>query len=95
MKQLQQQLREKDQKINCSNCLWDSTSSNESEGALALRKELEQKLQDRDKQIQACELEVKKLLQQSQKKDIKISELEEWKMTIKDKITSLASAAEQ
>ena len=67
----------------------------ESEGALALRKELEEKVQDKEKQIQACEMEVKNLLQQSQKKDIKISELEAWKKTIKDKITSLASAAEQ
>ena len=65
----------------------------ESEGALALRKE--EKVQDKEKQIQACEVEVKNLLQQSQKKDIKISELEAWKKTIKDKITSLASAAEQ
>ena len=37
-------------------------------------------------------MEVKKLLQQSLKK---ISELEAWKKTIKDKISSLASAAEQ
>ena len=38
-------------------------------------------------------MEVKKLLQQIQNKDNKISELEAWKKTIKDKITSLASAA--
>ena len=70
-----------------------SKLQNESEGAQALRKELEEKVQDREEQIQACEMEVEKHLQESQKKDIRISELEAWKKTIKDKATSLASAA--
>ena len=51
------------------------------------------KVKDKDEEIQACEMEVKKLLQQIQNKDNKISELEAWKKTIKDKIISLASAA--
>ena len=104
MKQLQQQLREKDQKITIvptaygtqhqALLVMTSKLQNESERALALRKELEEKLQERDKQIQACEMEIKTLLQQSQKKDIKISELEAWKKTTKDKLLSLASVAE-
>ena len=104
MEKLQQQLKEKDQKITTVQTAYGmqhqallvmTSKLHESEGALALRKELEEKVQDKEKQIQACEMEVKNLLQQSQKKDIKISELEAWKKTIKDKITSLASAAEQ
>ena len=59
---------------------------------MALRRELDEKVQEKDEQIRACEMEVKKLLQQSLKK---ISELEAWKKTIKDKTASLASAAEQ
>ena len=59
-----------------------------------LKEKLEEKLQERDKQIQACEMEIKTLLQQSQKKDMKISELEAWKKTTKDKLLSLASVAE-
>ena len=100
MKQLQQQLRDKDQKITIvpttygTQLVMTSKLQNESERALALRKDLEGKLQERDKQIQACEMEVKILLQQSQKKDIKISELEAWKKTTKDKLLSLASVAE-
>ena len=39
--------------------------------------------------------EIKKLQQQCKEKDVKISEFEAWKKNIKDKITSLASAAEQ
>ena len=105
MKQLQQQLREKDQKIATVQAAYGtqhqallvmtSKLQSESEGAQALRKELEEKVEDRDKQVQACEMEVKKLLQQSQKKDVKISELEAWKKTIQDKLLSLASPAEQ
>ena len=104
MEKLQQQLKEKDQRITTVQTAYGTqhqallvmtSKLHESEGALALRKELEEKVQDREEQIQACEMEVKKLLQQSQKKDIKISELEAWKKNIKDKITSLASAAER
>ena len=104
IEKLQQQLKEKEQMITTVQAAYGtqhqallvmtSKLQNESEGAQALRKELEQKVQDREEQIQACEMEVKKLLQESQKKDIKISELEAWKKTIKDKITSLVSAAE-
>ena len=95
MEKLQQQLREKDLRITTVQTAYGtqhqallvmtSKLQNESEGAQALRKELEEKLQDRDKQIQACEMEVKKILQQSQKKDIKISELEAWKKNTKTK----------
>ena len=95
MEKLQQQLKEKDQKITTVQTAYGtqhqallvmtSKLQNESEGAQALRKKLEQKVQDREEQIQACEMEVKKLLQQSQKTDIKISELEAWKKNIKDK----------
>ena len=104
MEKLQQQLREKELRITTVQTAYGTqhqallvmtSKLHESEGALALRKELVEKVQEKDKQIQACEMEVKKLLQQSQKKDIKISELEAWKKTIKDKITSLASAAER
>ena len=105
MEKLQQQLKEKEQMITTVQTAYGtqhqallvmtSKLQNESEGAQALRKELEEKVQDREEQIQACEMEVKKLLQESQKKDIKISELEAWKKTIKNKIASLASAAEQ
>ena len=105
MEKLQQQLKEKEQMITTIQTAYGtqhqallvmtSKLQNESEGAQALRKELEEKVQDREEQIQACEMEVKKLLQESQKKDIKISELEAWKKTIKNKIASLASAAEQ
>ena len=95
MEKLQQQLREKELRITTVQTAYGtqhqallvmtSKLQNESEGAQALRKELEEKLQDRDKQIQACEMEVKKCLQQSQKKDIKISELEAWKKNTKTK----------
>ena len=91
LKQLQQQLKEKEQEITSIQRLYGK----QYQALQALRKELEEKVQDKEKQIQACEIEVKKLLQQSQKNDIKISELEAWKKTIKDKISSLASAAEQ
>ena len=84
MKKLQQQQKEKEQEI---------TSVYGKQALQALRKELEEKVQEKDEQIQACEMEVKKLLQQSQKKDIKISEMEAWKKTIKDEISSLASGA--
>ena len=80
MKKLQQQQKEKEQEI---------TSVYGRQALQALRKELEEKVQEKDEQIQACEMEVKKLLQQSQKKDIKISEMEAWEKTIKDKISSL------
>ena len=103
IEKLQQQLKEKEQMITTVQAAYGtqhqallvmtSKLQNESEGAQALRKELEQKFQDREEQIQACDMEAKKLLQESQKKDIKISELEAWKKTIKDKATSLASAA--
>ena len=49
------------------------------------------KVQDRDKQIQACKKDIKKLQQQCKEKDVKILEL---KSTM-DKIASLASAATQ
>ena len=91
MKKLQQQLKEKEQEITSVQALYGK----QHQVLQALRKELDEKVQENNKQIQACEMEVKKLLQQSQKKDIKISELEAWKKTIKDKISSLASAAEQ
>ena len=105
MTQLQQQLRDKDKMITTVQAAYGtqhqallvmtSKLQSESEGAQALRKELEEKVEDRDKQVQACEMEVKKLLQQSQKKDIKISELEAWKKNTKDKLLAIASAAEQ
>ena len=105
MTQLQQQLRDKDKMITTVQAAYGTQHQallvmtrklqNESEGAVALRKELEEKVEDRDKQVQACEMEVKKLLQQSQKKDIKIAELEEWKKNTKDKLLAIASAAEQ
>ena len=91
MKRLQQQLKEKEQEITSVQALYGK----QHQVLQALRKELDEKVQEKNKQIQACEMEVKKLLQQSQKKDIKISELEAWKKTIKDKISSLAFAAEQ
>ena len=104
MTQLQQQLRDKDKMITTVQAAYGTQHQallvmtrklqNESEGAVALRKELEKKVEDRDKQVQACEMEVKKVLQQSQKKDIKIAELEEWKKNTKDKLLAIASPAE-
>ena len=104
MTQLQQQLRDKDKMITTVQAAYGTQHQallvmtrklqNESEGAVALRKELEEKVEDRDKQVQACEMEVKKVLQQSQKKDIKIAELEEWKKNTKDKLLAIASPAE-
>ena len=105
MTQLQQQLRDKDKMITTVQAAYGTQHQallvmtrklqNESEGAVALRKELEEKVEDRDKQVQACEMEVKKLLQQSQNKDIKIAELEEWKKNTKDKLLAIASPAGQ
>ena len=80
--ELHKQLKDKDQKIRDAEQELQQFLENESK-----------KVKDKDEQIQACEMEVKQLLQQIQNKDNKISELEAWKKTIKDKITSLASAA--
>ena len=84
IQKLQQQLEKKEREITSVQRLYGQ----QHQALQALRKELDEKVQEKDEQIQACEMEVKKLLQQS-------SELEAWKKTIKDKISSLASAAEQ
>ena len=84
IQKLQQQLEEKERDITSVQRLYGQ----QHQALQALRKELDEKVREKDEQIQACEMEVKKLLQQS-------SELEAWKKTIKDKISSLASAAEQ
>jgi len=90
MTKLQQQVKEKEQEITSVQVLYGK----QHQALQALRKELDDKVLDKDEQIQACEIELKKLLQQCKEKDVKISELEAWKKSIKEKIRSLASAAE-
>ena len=80
MKKLQQQLKGKEREITSVQILYGK----QHQELLALKKELEEKVQEKNEQIRACE-----------KKDQKISDLEAWKKNIKDKISSLASAAEQ
>ena len=84
----QEQLKDKDQKIRDAELQQQTLQlvlENESERVRGLKNELEEtkaklqneseKVQDGNKQIQAREMDVKKLLQQNQKKDVKISEL--------------------
>ena len=51
-------------------------------------KQLHQQVKEKEQEIQSGEIELKKLLQQCKVRDVKISELEAWKKSIKEKIAA-------
>ena len=51
-------------------------------------KQLHQQVKEKEQEIQSGEIELNKLLQQCKVRDVKISELEAWKKSIKEKIAA-------